>query len=151
MTPFRTASAAWVILLALIFHGCSSQAGRTPGDGDAGVGVPADEGAALQRNLTDAEILVESVERGEGNNYALSATVLTVFPSGGSTSIAETGQRITLRPYFTGGTPDLTTPANQAEPGQRRLMELAAVEPGQKIRCRIALDSRGTWRIISAD
>jgi hypothetical protein len=97
------------------------------------------------RNSTDAEIVVGEVEVTEGKGFRLKGTIVSAVPAAGRESIAEAGQGVTLTPYFPGGAPDTANTAH------RRMMELSGLHPGAKIRCRIALDAGGSWRIVSAE
>ena len=92
-----------------------------------------------------AEILVDEVEPRDGTGYLLRGTILSASPAGGRASIAEAGQRVTLTPLFPGGTPDLSSPAH------RRMMDLSGSRRGAKVRCRIALDGAGAWRIVTVE
>jgi hypothetical protein len=98
---------------------------------------------ALRQNLTDVEILVRGIETDTGTGYLLRGTILSASAAGGAASLAEPGQSVTLTPYYAAGSPD------PADAGERRLMELSSTPPGETVRCRIALDGRGAWRIIS--
>ena len=124
--------------------GCACPYGACRTSGESAAGTGDDEGTVIRQNLTDVEIEVERVEIVADSGYILRGTVVSVSPVGGTASIAETGQSISLRPHFPAGSPDLS------DPGHRRLMDLAATGPGDRIRCRIALDGRGAWRIVSA-
>ncbi|HLF13301.1 MAG TPA: hypothetical protein VI932_00240 [Bacteroidota bacterium] len=104
----------------------------------------AEDVAGLQRNLTDASILVGSVAK-DAQGYVLTGAVVSVSPAGGSAAISETGQIISLRTFSPEGSPDLSVA------GHRRLMEISGTPAGEKFRCRIGPDSRGGWRIVSAD
>ena len=103
----------------------------------------ADRTTAIGRNLSDAEVVVTEV-RPEGGSYLLRGRVVNAVPVGGSASMAERGQEISLAPWYGEGGPDPANPAHQ------RLIALSGAIPGDTVRCRIAVDSGGSWRIISA-
>lgn len=116
-------------------------AGEVPGARD-------DRGAApttIARNLSDADIVVESVEQGSAGGYVLRGRIIRIHRTGGSGSIAGEGQALALTPLYPGGEPDSRNDAH------RRLMGLSRSVPGDTVRCRIALDGTGAWRITSAD
>ncbi len=122
--------------------GCPYGACRPEKAQDAGTGDGT--GTAIRQNLADVEIEVEGVGTVSDSGYILRGKIVSVSPVGGSLPVAETGQSISLRPYFPSGSPDLNDAAH------RRMVDLAATPAGERIRCRIALDGRGTWRIVSA-
>ena len=120
------------ILLALasfvLMHGCSSS----------------DPAAAMRSNLSDAEIRIVRFEPLTGS-YILHGVVVRATPVGNAAWLAEEGQEIALRPYFPGDRPD------PGDPDHSRLMTLPNVPAGSVIRCRIAMDSAGAWRILSTN
>ena len=103
-----------------------------------------DRAAAITNNLSDAEIRIDRFESA-GEFFALKGHVVSATAVGGAAGIAEPGQEISLTPYFPGAGPD---PGN---PSHSRLLALPGVPPGSTIRCRIALDSAGAWRIVSVE
>lgn len=103
-----------------------------------------EQATAIRKNLTEAEIRIDRFES-LGGSYVLKGSVVTATPVGGAANIAESGQEISLTPYFPGDRPD---PGN---PTHSRLLSLPEVPPGSTIRCRIALDAGGAWRIVSVD
>jgi hypothetical protein len=105
-------------------------------------GCVGSEEAAIKQNLSDAEIRIDAFET-RGELYAVRGHVVSATPVGDSAGMAEAGQEITLTPWFPGGRPDPSNPTHS------RLLTLTGVPPGSTIRCKIALDAEGAWRIIS--
>lgn len=134
-----TLAASFIFTLS----GCACPYGSCRPSGEVDAGIAADGGTTVRQNLTDVEIAVVSIESVTDSGYILRGTVVSASPVGGTTSIAETGQSISLRPYFRTGAPE------SSNPGDRRLMELVATPRGGRLHCRIGLDGRGTWRIVS--
>lgn len=133
------AVASWFLLAGC---GCPYGACRPAEAQNAGRGDGTE--TAIRQNLTDVEIEVEGVGSESDSGYTLRGRIVSVSPVGSSIPIAETGQSISLRPYFPSGRPDLNDAAH------RRMIDLAATPAGKRIRCRIALDGGGAWRIVSA-
>lgn len=115
---------------ALPFTGCGPFCSACRTAENAAVTVPA-------RNLTDAEVRVDEVTTGEEGETLLRATVVKAAEAGGAASIAEPGQSIVLRPASSGN----------AATG----VGLRSLAPGSTLRCRIALDAAGVWRILSVE
>jgi hypothetical protein len=103
-----------------------------------------EQATAIKKNLADAEISIDRFEPA-GELYVLRGRVVSATPVGGAAGIAEPGQEISLTPWFPGDRPDPGNPAHS------RLLSLPEVPPGSTIRCRIALDAGGAWRIVSVN
>jgi len=69
-------------------------------------------------------------------------------PAGGSQNMADAGRVLNLWPMYPGSSGSTTGPANRND---GRLLAFAGVLPGQVIRCGIAMDRDGSWRIISTE
>lgn len=95
-------------------------------------------------NTSRVALLVERIDP-QGESFILHGRVLSSESVGSAVSMAEVGQDIALAPYYPREEPDLSDPA------QRKVVALGSRPPGDTVRCSIALDSRGGWRILSAD
>lgn len=132
-----------VFLLGLLCAGCACTRDHNASSGSPV--PPGGPGAALSRNLSDVEFLIEDVEMRSETEYLLRGKILSAVPAGSMTGIAEAGQTLSLA---------LTVPAEDAgshggagRPGFRPGPD----SEGKTIRCRVTLGSDGTWRIVSVD
>jgi hypothetical protein len=156
MPRFCPLAALFIISLLLTFSsGCACNCGtcrESPSTGPSGGTKTTSEGAippsgaagnVVKRNLSEVEMIIESVERRGDLDYRLKGRILSARSAGSAENMAETGQLISLVPAWQEG---------RADPGRdpdRRLIGLGSASKGDRVRCTITLGNDGTWQIVA--
>ena len=139
-------------LLSIVLIGCSSadrkdslkKPDQVPSETPS-TSTPPSPPAAVTQNLTLFGAVVEGIQFLDGSDYLLHLELRTALPGDNATSLAEPGQRLSVRPAFVLG--DDTMPVPQ-DPRNLRLLEVRSLKAGDSMVGKITLGQNGTWYLI---
>ncbi|MFN0158458.1 MAG: hypothetical protein ACKVRP_10350 [Bacteroidota bacterium] len=142
----------FLLLLSIVVFGCSSSERQDsikkpdpPPPEVPSTSVPPSPPAAVTQNITLIGAVVEGIEFMGDTDYLVHLELRTAIPEDNSTSLAEPGQRITVRPAFV--LDDKGKPVS-GNPRNVRLLEVRALKSGDSLIGKISLGQNGTWYLF---
>ena len=110
--------------------------------------VPELPPTVVMKNMTRVTAVVESIEVIDDVRYTLSAFISAAEPVGSMTSLAQTGERLSLYPYYEldgSGLVDKNSVRNKP------LMMLLNAKQGESFKAIVAQDKWGGWMIVAVE